>query len=426
MAPVRTLKKNILSMIWFRLIVVSTLLVAAVIIQLSTSVFLPLMPFYLFVLFSFLLSVVYLLLYHWDSHSTVQAYLQIFIDLLLITFFVYISGGLPGNLYFLYVFAIIAASLVLSKRAAYLAASLAAILFGVLADGMYLGIIPYFRPGQSRELSLGMVMYTIFLAWALFFVIAVLVNYLAGSLRKAREQLVQTQKELDRRDRLATAGRVSAMIAHEIRNPLTAIAGAVQVLKNELSPNEEQANLMDIVVKESRRVSQTIEQFLNLATPAKPALSRFSVPQVLKETLMMLKMSGELNGRIALQGNFETIDLDYFGNPNQFKQVFWNIARNALQAMPDGGTLAVDFFQEKRELRMRFADTGRGMTPEEQEHIFEPFYSRFENGRGLGLAVVQKIVDDYQGKIQVSSGPEQGTEFLITLPAPEPPKNEKD
>jgi len=146
----------------------------------------------------------------------------------------------------------------------------------------------------------------------------------------------------------------------------------------------------------------------------------------LKETLMMLKMSGELNGRIALQGNFETIDLDYFGNPNQFKQVFWNIARNALQAMPDGGTLAVDFFQEKRELRMRFADTGRGMTPEEQEHIFEPFYSRFENGRGLGLAVVQKIVDDYQGKIQVSSGPEQGTEFVITLPAPEPRKNEKE
>ena len=118
--------------------------------------------------------------------------------------------------------------------------------------------------------------------------------------------------------------------------------------------------------------------------------------------------------------------MDYYGNPNQFKQVFWNIARNALQAMPDGGTLAVDFFQEKRELRMRFADTGRGMTPEEQEHIFEPFYSRFENGRGLGLAVVQKIVDDYQGKIQVSSGPEQGTEILITLPAPEPPKNEKD
>jgi len=413
-------------MIWFRLIVISTLIVAAVIIQLSTSVFLPLMPFYLFVLISFFLSVVYLLLYHWSHYYTFQAYLQIFIDLLLITFFVYISGGLNGNLYFLYVFAIIAASLVLSKRDAYLAACLAGILFGVLADGMYLGIIPYFRPGQSRELSLGLVLYTIFLAWALFFVIAVLVNYLAGSLRKAREQLAQTQKELDRKDRLATAGRVSAMIAHEIRNPLTAIAGAVQVLKNEFAPNEDQANLMDIVVKESRRVSQTIEQFLNLATPAKRVFSRFSVPQVLKETLMMLKLSGELNGRIALQGNFETIDLDYFGNPNQFKQVFWNIARNAIQAMPDGGTLAVDFFEDKHELRMRFVDTGRGMTPEEQEHVFEPFYSRFENGRGLGLAVVQKIVDDCQGKIRVSSDPQHGTEFVITLPAAESSPGEKE
>jgi two-component system, NtrC family, sensor histidine kinase HydH len=423
---VRTLKKNILTMIWFRLIVIATLLVAAVIIQLSTSVFLPLMPFYLFVLFSFLLSVVYLLLYHWDRHYTFQAYFQILIDLLLISYFVYISGGLNGNLYFLYIFSIIAASLVLSKRAAYLIASLAAILFGVLADGMYLGIIAYFRQGQFREVSLGLVLYTIFMAWALFFVIAVLVNYLAGSLRKAREQLVQTQKELDRRERLATAGRVSAMIAHEIRNPLTAIAGAVQVLKNELSPNEEQSNLMDIVLRESRRVSQAIEQFLNLASPAKAAFSRFSVPQVLKETLMMLKMSGELNGRVAIQGNFDTLDLDYYGNPSEFKQVFWNLARNALQAMPDGGTLAVDFFQDKRELRMRFSDTGRGMTPEEQEHIFEPFYSRFENGKGLGLAVVQKIIDDYQGKIRVSSTPQQGTEFVIFLPAQASPKKEME
>ena len=178
----RTLKKNILSMIWYRLIVISTLIVAAVIIQLSTSEFLPLMPFYIFVLCSFLLSVIYILLYHWDRHYTFQAYLQIFIDLLLITYFVYISGGLNGNLYFLYVFAIIAASLVLSKRAAYLVASLAAIFFGGLADGMYLGLIPYFRPGQSRELSLGLALYTIFLAWALFLVIAFLVNYLAGIL----------------------------------------------------------------------------------------------------------------------------------------------------------------------------------------------------------------------------------------------------
>ncbi len=421
----RTLKKNILSMIWFRLIVISTLLVAAVIIQLSTSEFLPLMPFYMFVAFSFFLSMIYFLLYHWDRHYTFQGYLQIFIDLLLITYFVYISGGLNGNLYFLYVFAIIAAGLVLSKRAAYLAASLSAILFGVLSDGMYLGIIAYFRPGQSRELSLGMVLYTIFLAWGLFLVIAFLVNSLAGGLRKTREQLAQTKKELERRDRLATAGRVSAMIAHEIRNPLTAIAGAVQVLKNELAPNEEQANLMDIVIKESRRVSHTIEQFLNLATPAKPDYSRFSLPQVLKETMMMLKMSGELNGRIAVQGNFDTLDMDYVGNPGQFKQIFWNVARNALQAMPEGGTLAIDFFQDRRELRMRFADTGKGMTADEQEHIFEPFYSRFENGRGLGLAVVHKIVDDYQGKILVSSTPEQGTEFVIVLPASGLSINEK-
>jgi len=417
----KALKKNILAMIWFRLIIVATLLVAAMIIQLSTSEFLPLMPFYIFVVLSFLLSVIYLLLYHWDPHYTFQGYLQISLDLLLITYFVYISGGLNGNLYFLYVFAIIAASVVLSRRAAYLVASLAAILFGALADGMYLGLIPYFQPGQTQDVSLGMVLYTIFLAWALFLVIAFLVNYLTGNLRKAREELVLAQKELDRKDRLATAGRVSALIAHEIRNPLTAVAGAIQVLKNDLTLGEEQSNLMDIVIKESRRVSQTIEQFLNLASPAKPVYSQFNLPQVLRETLTMLKLGGDLNGRVAIRGNYELADLNYYGNPDQFKQVFWNLTQNALQAMPNGGTLDVDFFEDKRELRIRFADTGRGMTPGELEHIFEPFYSRFESGKGLGMAVVQKIIDDYRGKIRVSSTPQQGTEILIVLPSLQPP-----
>lgn len=413
----KTVKRSILSLVFSRLIVVTTLLVAAVVIQLSTVSFLPLGPFYMLILGAYALSVVYLLLYRWNTHYRLQAYLQIIFDLLLISALVYISGGLSGNLYSLYMFAIVASSLMLGRRAAYLTASLAAILFGALADGMYYGLIPYFREDQFRELSLGLVLYTVFLAWALFFVIAFLVNHLAASLEKAREELADAQHELDIKERQAAAGRMSALIAHEIRNPLTAISGSVQVLKNDLSLNAEQARLMDIVLKESRRVSQSIDQFLSLASPGKEIFMSFDLSEVLRETLTMLRMSGELNGRTEVKGNFDTAKFEYYGSPGQFKQVFWNLARNALKAMPEGGVLSVDFLREGKErLRLHFTDTGKGMTVEERERMFEPFYSRFEGGQGLGMAVVRKIIEDYKGEIGVSSEPHLGTEILITLP----------
>jgi len=412
-----TVKRSIRALIISRLIIVTTLLVGAVVIQMSTDAFLPLGPFYALIAGSYALSLIYLLLFRWETHHRAQAYLQIVFDLLLITMLVYISGGINGNLYFLYVLAIVAASLVLGNRAAYLTASLAAILFGGLADGMYYKLIPYFRQDQFREISVGLVLYSVFLAWGLFFVMAFLVNHLAQSLRRAREALAGAQKELEIKERQAAVGRMSALIAHEIRNPLAAISGSVQVLKNELAVNPEQAKLMDIVLTESVRVSRSIDQFLSLAAPGKEIFTTFDLGEVMRETLMMLKMSGELDGRTAVKGNFETARLDFHGNPGQLKQVFWNLARNALRAMPCGGELTIDFVREAKDrVALRFADTGKGMSDEEKARMFEPFFSRFEGGQGLGLAVVKKIVDDYEGQIRVVSETLRGAEILITLP----------
>jgi len=413
----KDMKKNTLMLILSRMIVLTTLLVAAVVIQFSTASFLPLAPFYGLILGWYVLSLVYLLLYHWNSHHRFQAYLQLIFDLLLITALVYFSGGISGNFYFLYIFAIIASSMVLSERAAYMASALSAILFGALADGMYFKLIPYFREDQFRELSLGFVLYTIFLAWAFFFIVAFLVNHLAMSLGRARQALIRADREIEIKERQAAAGRAAALVAHEIRNPLAAISGSVQVLKSELVFNAEQSRLMEIVLKESQRVSRSIEQFLSLATPSRTESIAFDLAEVLQETLTMLKMSGEFNGRTTVKGNFAASKVDFYGNPSQLKQVFWNIARNALQAMPEGGVLSIDFLREdKNRLQMRFADTGKGMTAEEQKHIFEPFYTKFEGGQGLGMSVVQKIVEDYKGKIRIISEPQVGTEILITLP----------
>jgi len=411
-----TKKKYILWLILLRLIIVTSLVVSAVIIQYSTSVFLPLNPFYYLVLLFYVLSLIYFILYIWGKFLKTQVYFQIFFDLLLITALVYISGGLQGSFYFLYIFEIIAASIVLSKRAAYLTAALSAIFFGYLVVLMYRRIIPSFAPEETLEISLGLVINNIFIAWSAFFLVAFLMNYLTGSLKRTKDQLRLTQKELEVKKRLAVAGEVSAHLAHEIRNPLAAISGSVQVLKDELGLNGEQKDLMDIIVRESGRVSRSIEQFLNLASPVKQAFSSIDLSDILEETVVLLQSSGELNGDFRVEGNFKSVHVRYFGNSSQFKQLFWNIIKNSLRAMPDGGTLTIDFNQEKKGIQLRIADTGTGMTEEEKERIFEPFYSGFEGGQGIGMAVVHRILDDYRGEIKIDSEIDKGTEVVITLP----------
>ncbi len=412
-----TEKKDIFRLILLRLVIVTSLVVSAVIIQYSTSVFLPLSPFYYVVISFYLLSFIYLVLHIWGKYLPLQASIQIFFDLLLITALVYISGGVQGSFYFLYIFVIIAASHVISKRAAFFTAALSAIFYGFLVDGMYFGLIPYYAQEETIEISLGLVNYNIFMASGAFFLVAFFMNFLTDSLRKTRDQLMMAQKELEIKNRLAVAGEVSAQLAHEVRNPLAAISGSVQVLKDELGLKEEQRELMDIIVSESRRVSHSIDQFLNLVSPGQRTFSSINLTEIFKETLTLLQSSGEMDGNVQIKGNYSSRSIQYFGNNNQFKQLFWNILRNALKAMPKGGALTVDFEKIKKDrIELRFADTGIGMSEDKRERIFEPFYSGFENGQGLGMAVVRKVVDDYKGKIRVASEPDKGTEIIIILP----------
>jgi signal transduction histidine kinase len=413
-------KRSILWMILLRLLIVTLLLVLAVVIEYSASFVFPVVSLLYLILAAYLLSGIYFLLYLWGERLKAQAVVQILGDLILVTIFVHLSGGVTSSAYFLYVLPILGAGFVLSRRAAYLTAALAAILFGVLVDAMYLGLFTPADPEAAVDLSLGSILYDIFIAWSAFFLIAFLVSELAVRLRRAREALRIARRDLAIGERLADAGRISATMAHEIRNPLAAISGSVQVLRREIPLDPEQKGLMDVVVKESQRVSHILDQFLDFAQPQRQAFAVVSLPDLLDETLTILRGSGELNGRVEVRGNFASSRLHYFGSAAQFKQIFWNILKNSLKAMPEGGAVDIDFAAEdKREIRMRFADTGIGMTPGEVERLFEPFQSGFEGGRGLGLALVRRIVDDYEGRIEVRSEKYKGTEITISLPARE-------
>lgn len=412
-------RKEIFWLILLRLIIVTTLAVSAVIIhQFSTSTFLPLTLFYYLIISTYILSAGYLVLYYWGKFQTFQICLQIFFDLLLITALVYVSGGLGGSFYFLYIFGIIAASFVLSKRAAYLTAALSGVLFGVLVNGMHLGFLPHFGADKPTELSPGIVINNIFISWSMFFIVAFLVNYMKERLKRTAEKLRLAETELEIKKRLALAGEFSAHLAHEIRNPLAAISGSVQVLKEGLELENEQKDLMNNIVEQSGRISHSIEQFLSLVSPGKQTFSEVQLASVVKETLLLLEDNGELNGNFHVEGNFKASNISYFGNINQFKQIFWNLIRNFIKAAPEGGTITIDIDQDPREgVLLKIADAGHGLKDEEREKLVEPVLSSdFHSGTGIGMAVVRRIVDDYNGKIRVHPSLKKGTEVVIALP----------
>jgi two-component system sensor histidine kinase PilS (NtrC family) len=252
----------------------------------------------------------------------------------------------------------------------------------------------------------------------MFFIVAFLVNYMKERLKRTAEKLHFAERELEIKKRLALAGEFSAHLAHDIRNPLAAISGSVQVLRDGLELTGKQKELMDNIVEQSDRVSHSIQQFLSLVSPDKKTFSDVNLASVVDETLLLLEDSGELDSSFSVNGNYKSSQISYFGNLNQFKQMFWNLIRNAIKASPQGGAITVDLNQDKmNEVQVKIADSGNGLKDEEREKLVEPVLSSgFHSGSEIGMAVVRRIVDDYNGKIHVFPVRGKGTEVVVVLP----------
>lgn len=229
-----------------------------------------------------------------------------------------------------------------------------------------------------------------------------------------------------RQDQLAAIGRMAASIAHEIRNPLAAMRGSIQMLRHEIKSDTSQTELMEIILRESDRLNRIITDFLNYARPRSITHSKVEVGELLKQTFTLLRYSPEISEQQTIE---EDIPNDTFladADPEQLQQVFWNLARNALQAMPDGGTLRAQLRKNSNNrLRIAFSDTGRGMSPVQVEHLFEPFSST-TGGTGLGLSIVYQIIREHGGTINVSSREGRGTTITIELPAKKPEEQNQE
>lgn len=229
-------------------------------------------------------------------------------------------------------------------------------------------------------------------------------------------EVMELEKEVRRQERLAALGKMAAGLAHEIRNPLASMRGSVQVLASELSFSTDQSQLMDIVLRESDRLNRIVSDFLTYARPPKMERSVIELGGLLGETAALLRNSPELRPDHHVLEEHPAEAVLYLGDPNQIRQIFWNLARNAIQAMPFGGDLRIKLdAKPDSEVSITFSDTGQGMSREQKERLFEPFNSS-SGGTGLGMAIVYQLVRDHSGKVLVESEAGHGTSISIKLP----------
>jgi len=232
-------------------------------------------------------------------------------------------------------------------------------------------------------------------------------------------EIRRLEREVRMQDRLAAVGRLAAAIAHEIRNPLTSIAGSVSMLSGIPEMNEDHRRLLDIVTRESQRLNSIITDFLAYSRTKQYHFDKVDLIQLVEDTLTLMdhRMTAEKTG-ITITRRFPAGQAWAIADGDKIKQVFWNFCENAVRAMKGaqgGGALTVAIESLGEDWQVGFTDTGAGMSPQQIEKIFEPFQSNFEGGTGLGLAIVYQIVQAHSGKVWARSKPGQGTTFVLRL-----------
>ena len=525
-----------------RVVVVTTLLLATLIIQYTVRELLPINYLYITAGLTYALTLAYIALGETVRSRNINLMVQIGGDLGVETLLVYFTGGLDSPFSFLYLVSVTTASMLLYRRGGLLAASGASILYGVLVDLMYYGVLPL--PEQTLlpppMWTASRLYFNMAANFAGFYATAMLTSYLSEKLQRASQELdvnrqnlaelralnqnviesipsglitvtqdgtasfvnpagaaileqqplavlgrhvtdlgflspeewpsvrqqldtgrvVRTEIddkmmngrrrsigfavsplttleghsagytlifqdltemkkleiELRLKDRMAAVGELSAGIAHEIRNPLAAIAGSVQVLKNSKSLTPQEQRLMSIVLKESERLNKSISDFLRFVRPQERHSVEFDVAASLSETLDLLANSSELHEKHQIRCEIDPPAFPLVGDADQIRQVFWNLARNAVQAMPSGGVLTVRTKVDNGSYNIVFTDNGRGMSQTDIQRLFQPFRTNFPSGTGLGMAISYRIVQEHGGRIDVSSREGTGTAITVTLP----------
>jgi len=234
-------------------------------------------------------------------------------------------------------------------------------------------------------------------------------------LLRVNEQLKAASERLLVQERLAAAGQFATGMAHEIKNPLSAIKTFAQYLPEKYDDPAFRKKFFRIVQAEIDRINEIVRELSDFAKPAPLQLQPVRVSQLVEDTLSLLSNQCLEQG-VEIRKSFEENGVKIQADPQQLKQVLLNLLLNSLEAMPQGGRLEVATSVNSHGLTMRIADTGSGVNLDQQKHVWDPFFTTKERGMGLGLAIVKGVVERHGGRITLSSRPGQGTSVEVNLP----------
>jgi two-component system sensor histidine kinase HydH len=231
----------------------------------------------------------------------------------------------------------------------------------------------------------------------------------------------QLEEQLHRSERLAALGRLAAGVAHEIRNPLSSIKGFAKILAGKIKDDTQGQKIAQVMEQEVERLNRVISELLEFARPTDLHKRLYPCSDLIRHTLRLIEQDAVQQGVKIEPPRVEPEGLEAEVDPDRFSQVLLNLYLNAIQAMDSGGSLKINVREQRGELLWTVSDSGRGISPEDQAHVFDPYFTTKPRGVGLGLAIVHKLVEAHGGDIDVMSTPGQGSSFVIRLPLSQQP-----
>ena len=227
-------------------------------------------------------------------------------------------------------------------------------------------------------------------------------------------QFKEMETEIKQKEKWAAIGELSANIAHEIRNPIASLKGSVEMLRENIVTEEHKKRLMEIALKEMDRLNNIISDFLTYSSPRPAEFNTFDLNLMLDDTLELLAHTAPAQNEITIRKILKAPP-DIYADNQKLRQVFWNLGMNAIQAMPDGGELSVSTRESDNFIEIIFRDTGVGISQENIGKVFYPFFTTKDEGTGLGLAIAYRIIEEHNGKINITSN-NSGTTFKVIIP----------
>lgn len=374
--------------------------------------------FYFLAAFLFSISIFYGVISRRIKRQTLFSYIQFCVDTFIVTLIVYITGGFHSFFSFLYLVVIIYASMICYFKGGVFVATIESAFYAVLLLLEFYGVLPSLGiivEVTNFDIKVTTVVYKILIITSACYAVAFLSGLLTEQNRKSQIELRDMEDHLKRVEKMAYMGEMAAGLAHEIKNPLASLSGSIQLLKEDMRYDSDHERLMQIILRETERLSTLVTDFLFFAKPPAGKPEKIDLKEAIDEIIDLFEKDSIKSDKIELEKAL-TQDCLVLIDPTHLSQIIWNLLLNAAEAVGEDGRIIIATTPEKNlKVEIQVCDNGCGMEPDVARSIFNPFFTTKSDGTGLGLSITHRILESYNSRLDVQSAPQKGTIFSFTL-----------